>query len=175
MSAIDVLRDKKKEVVRRWVEAIFASYPLETKGFLRTIQDPFANPVAHMTKEAGDILYDAMIGEETDTEKVKASLDRFIKFKAIQNVNPSESMAAFYMMKPVLRELVLPEMRSKGKMKYYLETESRLDTLVLLAFDMYIKARDTLSELRIKEIKSQYAQLAKWARNLENGVQEEKN
>lgn len=174
MGAIDILRDKKKEVVGRWTQAVFASYPLQTAGFLRTVQDPFANPVAHMTKEAGGALYDAMIGEDADLEAVRAALDRFIKFKAVQDESPSQSMAALYLMKPILRDAVLSEMRSKGKIKYYLETESRLDTIVLLAFDMYVKAREAIAELRVKEIKAQHAQLARWARKLENGALEDK-
>lgn len=173
MDAIDIMREKRAEIVNRWSEAVFATYPLETKGFLRTKHDPFANPVAHMTREAANILYDAMIGEEVDPVSVKAALDRFIKLRAVQKFNPGESMGVFYLMKPIIRELLLPEMRAKGQLDIYLETESRLDTLVLLAFDMYVKARDTVAELRIKEIKSQYAQLERWAQSLEKGASDE--
>lgn len=172
MGTTEFLREKKKEIVDRWTEAVFSSYPLETTGFLRTKHDPFANPVAHMTREAAQILYDAMTGEETDPEAVKKSLDRFIKLRAVQTFNPGESMAVFYLMKPIMREVLLPEMRARGQLEDYLDTESRLDTLALLAFDMYVKARDAVAELRIKEIKNQYAQLARWAQNLENGLNE---
>lgn len=174
MGATDIFRDKKKEVVKRWIEAVFGGYPLETVGFLRTIQDQFANPVAHMTREAGDVIYDAMIGEDVNPEEVRAALDRFIKFRAVQKFNPGENMAVFYLMKPILREVILPEMRSGNQLDLYLQAESRLDTLALLAFDMFVKARDAIAELRIKEIKSQHAQLAKWARKLESGESGEK-
>lgn len=169
MESREILRKNKKEVVSNWVEAVFATYPLETTGFLRTKHDPFANPVAHMTREAANILYDAMSGEEVDPAVIKASLERFIKLRAVQKFNPGESMAVFYLMKPVLRKFVFPEMRSSANLDDYLEVESRLDTLALLAFDMYVKARDTVAEARIKEIKNQYAQLARWAQKLENG------
>ncbi len=172
MDAMDILRDKGKEIVNRWIEAVFATYPLETTGFLRTKHDPFANPVAHMTREAGKILYDAMIGEEVGPDQVKSALDRFNKLRAVQKFNPGESMAVFYLMKPIMRELLYPEMRDKGQLDIYLETESRLDTLALLAFDMYVKARDTVAELRIKEIKNRYAQLERWAQQLEKGSEE---
>ncbi len=173
MDALEIMRARRTEVVNRWAEAVFASYPLETKGFLRTKQDPFANPVAHMTREAANVLYDAMIGEETDPESVKKALDRFIKLRAVQKFNPGESMAVFYLMKPIIRELLLPEMKAAGQLDIYLETESRLDTLALLAFDMYVKARDAVAELRIKEIKNRYAQLERWAQNLEGGAADE--
>lgn len=169
MSALEILRKYKKEAVAKWAEAVFSSYPLETAGFLRTSSDPFANPVAHMTREAGAVLFDAMIGEETEREKVKAALDRFVKLRAVQKLPAGQSMAVFYLLKPILKDLALAEIVEKGQLESYLEAEERLDTLALLAFDMYTEARETLAESRIKEIRTQYSQLKKWAQNLETG------
>lgn len=167
MNALDILRKYKKEAATAWVEAVFATYPLETTGFLRTKRDPFTNPVAHMTREAAHVLFDAMIGEEVEPEQVKASLERFVKLRAAQKFAPSQNMAVFYLLKPILRSLALEEMREKGQLAAYLEVESRLDTLALLAFDIFSEARERIAEARIKEIKSQHAQLAAWAKKLE--------
>lgn len=169
IKALDLMRPYKKEVVQRWAEAVFATYPLETTGFLRTRTDPFTNPVAHMTREAAAILFDAMIGEEVEPDSVKNSIERFIKLRAVQKFSPGKGMAVFYLLKPIFRELVLPEMREKGQLEAYLEAESRLDTLVLMGFDLYSQARETIAEARIKEIKNEYAQLKKWAQKLEYG------
>jgi len=169
MDALEIPRKFKKKVADRWVEAVFATYPLETTGFLRTRNDPFTNPVAHMTRQAAGSLYDAMIGEEVDPAETKAAVDRFVKLRAVQKFSPGQSMAVFYLMKPILREEVFPEMLAQGLLSDYLEMESRLDTLVLLAFDIYMSARETLAESRIKEIRSQYAQLKRWAQQLEQG------
>lgn len=167
MKAADILRAHKKEVADAWTEAVFATYPLETVGFLRTKSDPFTNPAAHMTREAAGALYDAATGEEVEPDSVKRSVERFVKLRAVQKFAPSQSMGVFYVMKPILREKVLPEMRDKGLLDAYLEVESRLDTLALLAFDIYMAARETVAESRIREIRSQHAQLARWAQRLE--------
>jgi len=45
----------------------------------------------------------------------------------------------------------------------------RLDSLTLLAFDMYVQDREVLAESRISEIRNQYAQLARWAQKLNAG------
>lgn len=169
MRSLKILRAHKEEVVNSWVEAVFATYPLETTGFLRTRRDPFTNPVAHMTREAANVLFDAVAGEDVQAATVRASLDRFVKLRAVQKFSPSQSLAVFYLMKPILREKVMPEMRLKGRLEDYLEAESRLDTLALLAFDIYAEARETVAESRIREIKNQHAQLARWAQRLENG------
>ena len=169
MRSLKILRAHKEEVVNSWVEAVFATYPLETTGFLRTRRDPFTNPVAHMTREAANVLFDAVAGEDVQAATVRASLDRFVKLRAVQKFAPSQSLAVFYLKNPILREKVMHEMRLKGRLEDYLEAESRLDTLALLAFDIYAEARETVAESRIKEIKNQHAQLARWAQRLENG------
>lgn len=169
MKALKLFRTYKKDVTDAWTEAVFATYPLETTGFLRTRRDPFSNPVAHMTREAADILFDAMIGEDVSPAQVKAALERFVKLRAVQKFAPSQNMAVFYLMKPILREKVLPELRLKGQLDAYLAAESRLDSLALLAFDIYTRARETVAEARIREIRNQHAQLARWAQRLEDG------
>ncbi|MBD5642021.1 MAG: hypothetical protein HDQ91_06345 [Desulfovibrio sp.] len=171
MDAREILRNHKKAVVDKWVEAVFTTYPLETGGFLRTRNDPFTNPVAHMTRQAANAIYDALAGEEVDEAEVKAAVDRFVKLRAVQKFSPGESLAVFYLMKPALRELALGEMLAANQLDEYLAAESRLDTIALLAFDIYAKARETLAESRIKEIKNQHSQLAKWAQRLERGGQ----
>ena len=169
MKAIDVFRKHKDEVIRLWTEAVFNTYPFETVGFLRTKQDPFGNPVAHMTREAAAALYDAAAGEDTDVARTRNALDRFIKLRAVQKFTPSQGLGIFALMKPVLREHVLPDLLAQNDLDAYFEIESRLDTLTLLAFDMYMQDRETLAELRVTEIRNQHAQLARWAQNLENG------
>lgn len=167
MDALEILRSHKAKAVEQWTEAVFGTFPLQTAGFLRTRNDPFTNPVAHMTRQAAGALYDALCGEEVDAEQVKAAVERFVKLRAVQKATPGQNMAVFYLMKPVLRQLVLPDMQARGFMEEYLEVESRLDTLVLLAFDIFCAARETVAESRIREIRNQHAQLARWAQRLE--------
>ena len=169
MKTIDLFRKHKNEVVQHWTETVFNTYPFETTGFLRTKHDPFGNPVAHMTKEAASALYDATAGEHVEVDQTRKALDRFIKLRAVQNFAPSQGLGVFSLMKPILREKVLPDCMSEGRLEGYLEAESRLDTLTLLAFDMYAAARETLAESRITEIRNQHAQLARWAQRLEGG------
>lgn len=169
MDALEILRSHKKQAVDQWTEAVFATYPLQTVGFLRTKTDPFTNPVAHMTRQAAAALYDALAGEDVETDQVKAAVERFVKLRAVQKFSPGESVAVFYLLKPILREQVLPEMLNQGYLNEYLDMEARLDTLVLLAFDIFCAARETLAEARVKEIRNQHAQLARWAQQLEGG------
>lgn len=163
MSVREYFHSRRETIVRLWTEAVYTLYPFETTGFLRTRQDPFANPVADMTREAGSVIYDAVAGADIKIEDIKNALDRFVKWRAAQQEAPSRGIGVLLLMKPILREEVLPGLAGQGNIKDYLDAESRLDTLALLAFDMYLAAREKLAQARVKEIRLRYAQLERWA------------
>lgn len=167
MIVSEIFRENRAEIARLWTEAVFESYPLETTGFLRTKSDPFGNPVANMTKEATGALYDAVAGEEVYLPSLKAALERFVKLRAVQKFTPSQALGVLYLLKPIMREKLMRKMLEIGQIDVYLEAESRLDSLVLLAFDQYTQARETVAELRITEIRNQYAQVKRWAQKLD--------
>ncbi|MCR4667385.1 MAG: RsbRD N-terminal domain-containing protein [Desulfovibrio sp.] len=166
MKLTKCLEEHRDELLTSWVEAVFQSYPKKAAPFLHNNPDPFTNPVASMVREAAAALLKALEGEDVAIETVKDALDRFIKIRAVQDFTPSQAMGVIYLLKPLLRKIVLPTATKGSALKEYLELESRVDTLALLSFDMYVKDRDTVAEIRIKEIRSQYSQLKRWAQQL---------
>ncbi|MBO4368772.1 MAG: RsbRD N-terminal domain-containing protein [Desulfovibrio sp.] len=166
MNLANYFEPHRETIRNKWIEAVFSSYPEKSKPFLRGNQNPFTNPVGGMVKEAADALLSALEGEDVVIDNVKQSLDRFIKIRAVQDFTPSQAIGVIYLLKPLLREHLLPSLEKGKGLKEYLELESRVDSLVLLAFDMYVKDRDTVSEIRIQEIRNQYAQLKRWAQQL---------
>ncbi|MDR1659234.1 MAG: RsbRD N-terminal domain-containing protein [Desulfovibrio sp.] len=164
MNLLECFRNYKEEMLRLWAEAVYAASPFDAKGLLRTVTDPFGNPGADMIREAAGALYGAVAGEETTVADVKAALERFVKLRAVQQGAPSQALGIFYLLKPIMRGLLLPHCTAPEDVNAYLAAESRLDSLALLAFDMYMAARETLAESRVEEIRSQHAQLTRWAR-----------
>lgn len=167
MKIQDLFRSQKETVVNQWIEAVYNTYPLETTGFLRTRKDPFTNPVGDMTHEAAGRLFDAISGDDTDPKTVKQAIERFVRLRAVQKLTPSQAMGVFLLMKPLMREHILPLCSGDKAITAYLNAESRLDSVVLLAFDMYTEARETLAESRITEIRTQYAQVVRWAQTVD--------
>ena len=146
MNVQKIFREQRAVIVEGWINAVYSTYPLQTTGFLRTKNDPFTNPVGDMTKEAAGLIYDVIAGE---------------------HVTPRQGLGVFFLMKPLLREHILPLCREKEDLAEYLDAESRLDSVTLLAFDLYSAARETLAETRIAEIRNQHAQLVRWAQSVD--------
>ena len=86
MDIIELCSSQRDVLVERWVNRFFASYPLDSKGFMRTNRDRFANPVGETTRIAADVLYDAVIGKEADAETVKNALHDLVWVRAVQDM-----------------------------------------------------------------------------------------
>lgn len=166
MALAEIFSSRKDGMVKQWTDLVFATYPFNTTGFRLTSQDPFANPVAQMTRDALNVLYDAVAGGDIEEQNIRASLEMLVKLRAVQQFSPSKAMGIFYLLKPLMREQVLTQLHDEASKKHYLDAESRLDSLVLLAFDIFVQAREVVSENRIQEIRKRYAQVEKWAQKL---------
>ena len=183
MDIAELCSNRREALVDRWVNRFFASYPLDSKGFMRTSRDRFANPVGETTRMAAGVLFNAVIGMDAEPETVKGALHDLIWIRAVQDMPPSKAVGALYLLKEILRSEVLPEClkpENSGPevLKAYLDVESRLDTLGLLALDMYSDARERVFRIRVEEVKrsqSQVIRLAKLRREQAESAPETEN
>jgi hypothetical protein len=167
MNVTELCDARRETLLPRWVESFFASYLLDAGGFLRTARDPFANPVGQITRDAVATLYDAVAGHDAAGETVKNALESLMRLRAVQDMPPSRAVGALYLLKPLLRAEILPSLAGDAGdagLPAYLEMESRLDGLALLALDMYQDSREKVFRLRVDELKRELAQVLRWAR-----------
>jgi len=156
------LSEKRHLVLERWLNLIFESYPPETAKFLKREKDRFANPVAYEFQEGIKGIYEALLyGMEPD--RVAYFLDRIISIRAIQDFLPSGALTFIFLLKTAIRKELEKEIREKGVPEELLELESRIDGLALLCFDVYMRRREKLYELRVDEVKRRVSGLLRMA------------
>ena len=143
--------------------AVFATYPFETTGFIRTQRDRFANPVGHATRAAGELIYDAVTGRDVDLDKVHAAVAELIRIRAVQDLKPEQAVGVLYLYKPVLRELLLADMLAAGDVQGFLDMGDRLDTLCLMAFNLYLADREQVYAERVAQQRREASQIRRWA------------
>ena len=136
---------------------MFATYPFETTGFIRTQRDRFANPVGHATRAAGELIYDAVTGRDVDLDKVHAAVAELIRIRAVQDLKPEQAVGVLYLYKPVLRELLLADMLTAG------DVQGCLDTLCLMAFNLYLADREQVYAERVAQQRREASQIRRWA------------
>ena len=141
MNVQKIFREQRAVIVEGWINAGLFDLSPSNDWLLRTKND-LTNPVGDATMKPPASLV-TIAGEHVTPQKIKHALDRFVRLRAVQQYTPSQGLGVFFLMKPLLREHILPLCREKEDLAEYLDAESRLDSVTLLAFDLYSAARET--------------------------------
>lgn len=153
MSLKQLLYERKDQILNRWFTLIAEGYPTETTQFLSNQSDRFANPVGHSLKKGLDGILTSVI-EETIDDETSDFLDNIIRVRAVQDFTPSTAAGFLIFLKQIIREILQIEIK-EGKVgaEELLDTESRIDSLLLMSFDIFIKCREKIYEIRANEAK----------------------
>jgi hypothetical protein len=145
----EALAASRQAVLDRWFKAVLATYPEDTARFLTGVGDPFANPVGHTLREGLGRIFDGLAAEAADAELAPA-IDGIVRIRAVQEFAPSAAVGFVYALRGILRE----ELAGTG-----LDDVARaaldagVDRLALVAFDVYMRCREKIFEIRVREIK----------------------
>ena len=153
MNLEKLLSIKKNAILERWFHLIVDTYPSDTSRFLKKEKDRFANPVGNTISEGIDALYEGLF-KGADSVKVSPFLDRIIRVRAIQDFSPSEAIGFVLSLKKAIREELKDEIRDDRIINELLLFESEIDELLLLSFDIYMKCREKVYELKATEVKN---------------------
>ncbi len=162
------LLEKKPAILKKWFDAIADTYPGDTAGFLKNKKAQFANPVGHNIAEGTAGLFDALLqGMLPDT--VSAFLDGIIRIRAIQDFSPSEALSFIFHLKKVVRqELGSEVLKEQGIMDELAAFEAAIDDLALFSFDIYMKCREKIYELKANEARNMTFRLLQKARLIDD-------
>lgn len=158
MQIEQILSQKKKAILRKWFDLVLETYPEEAAQFLSKEKDPFGNPVGSAIREGIEELFEELV-KGPDRTRVSSFLERMIKVRAIQDFTPSQATSFVFQLKKVVRQELERERGDKNIATQLLEFESRIDTLALIAFDLYVTCRERIYEIKTNEIKNRYFRL----------------
>jgi hypothetical protein len=146
---------KKEAILDTWFQSVATSYPAETSRFLGTQKNPFANPLGHTLRQGLKGLLECLL-EESDLTEAVPHLDDIVRIRAVQEFSPSKAVSFIFSLKTILRETG-GEAGKRSLPEHVAEVEARIDDMALAAFDIYISCRETLFNIKVKEIKEQAA------------------
>lgn len=149
----ELLSQREKAIVDKWIQSIIVTYPAKTSSFLRLQKDRFRNPLGYIISESVKKIFDQIIGE-FDTEKIKLALDDIVKVRAVQSFSPSQAVGFIFFLKQIIETEVAYEIRSEETNEELKIIEHRIDRVALTAFDLYMEAREKVFQLRMDEVKS---------------------
>jgi len=159
MKLQNVLNQKGPHIRKRWLDLIIETYPSDSKRFLKEQKDRFANPVGSTLSSEVETLYHELV-HDMDPKRLDASLDGIARIRAVQDFSPSKAMGFVFLLKKVLREELDQEIKeSPAAAEEMLALESRLDDMALRGFDLYVKCREQVYEIRAREAKTHVSRL----------------
>ncbi|MBN2061579.1 MAG: RsbRD N-terminal domain-containing protein [Deltaproteobacteria bacterium] len=159
-----VLSQKRSVILKEWLDKIFDTYPAYSSRFLKKQKDRFANPIGYTLSNDIEVLYDELRLERgLDTEKVAPALDRIIRMRAIQDFSASGAVAFIYLLKDVVRERLKKEMPVSDIVEDLISFESKVDNLMLIAFDILVKCRERIYEIKANHARNQVSGLLRRA------------
>ncbi|MFH2204969.1 MAG: RsbRD N-terminal domain-containing protein [Elusimicrobiota bacterium] len=156
MALNDLLANSKKDIVGCWFDKTIRSYRPETARFLKREKDSFSNPVGSHTAAGLEEVFDALCADgEKGSALRREGLERIIKIRSVQDFTPAQAVAFVFQLKSAVRETLAGALRSERILSELAGLDARIDGLALEAFDVYMRCRERLHEIKTGEIKRQ--------------------
>lgn len=153
---------KKSAILKKWFNAVADTYPDNTASFLKKQKAQFTNPVGYTLAEGLEGLFDALLkGMIPDT--VSTFLDSIIRIRAIQEFTPSEAVAFVFQLKKIVREELGNEI-ARQQVNELAAFDSSIDDLALYSFDIYMKCREKIYDLKANEARNMTFRLLQQAK-----------
>jgi hypothetical protein len=144
------LANRRTAIITRWFERMLQMYPEATTGFLSQETDPFRNPLGQTLKEGLSALFDGLIQPVT-VSSLAPVLDSIVRIRAVQDFTASQAVSFPFMLKQIIRmEFAHDALCYSDELA---ALEARIDELALLTFDLYMKCRERIFEIKANETK----------------------
>jgi len=148
-----ILAKNKAAIAKQWFNLAAQTYAVDTAQFLKSKTDPFANPVGSAMMTGLDGILDQLI-HTMDSQTLKSYLDSIIRIRAVQNFSPSQATAFILSLKKVLRKYFAKELQDSRLAAEFIEFESRIDQICLMAFDIYMQCREKVYQISANETRN---------------------
>jgi RsbT co-antagonist protein rsbRD N-terminal domain len=148
-----ILEKNKAAITKKWFHLAAQTYAIDTAKFLKSQTDPFANPVGNTMLNALDGILEQLI-HTMDSQTLNSHLDSIIRIRAIQNFTPSQATAFILSLKRILREYLAKELQDSRLTTEFIDVESKIDLICLMAFDIYMQCREKVYQISANETRN---------------------
>lgn len=146
----------KAQITNDWFAILAGTYPPDTTRFLKSNKDTFANPVGGTSRRTLAAVLDALL-DDADPEVLAQHLDALIRIRAVQTMfSPSQATAFILDLKNVIRTTLKHDLRDPQLQSQLQTFENRIDRLLLVAFDIFVRCREKIYSMKATEEQSKF-------------------
>ena len=154
MTLKELLTRNKSKILQRWLDLVLDTYPPETARFLKDEKNRFANPVAFTVKCNLELLLDDLLNNSSE-KTVMSHLEEIIKIRAVQDFTPSQAVSFVWLAKEAIYNELKVQLKTKEIYSELQKLESEIDKFSGVAFNLYSTSKDSICQIRIKELKTE--------------------
>lgn len=154
MKLNDIISKSRASIIDRWFDLILDTYPKDSRDLLKKQKDQLANPVGHIILKGIENIFDGIL-KDYDSDKFFPLLDGIIRIRAVQEFAPSTAISFIFLLKQAVREKLTVEDTDYKIFEELLAFESKIDGLAVISFDIYMKCREKIYELKTNETREQ--------------------
>jgi len=158
MSINELLELKRSVILGKWRRMILDTYPADGASFMQLEKDRFHNPVGHTIEEATEALFDTVVAGRLGVE-MSSSLDGIIRVRAVQGFSAAQAVAFLFQLKAAIREELGDALSTRESWTELSRVEAAIDDVALTAFDLYMRCRERVYEVRAHEMKRRTSRL----------------
>ncbi|MBC8413864.1 MAG: RsbRD N-terminal domain-containing protein [Nitrospira sp.] len=149
----DILSLKKTVVLNQWFDAVLDTFPEATAELLRKKRNPLNDPVAaEIFGGLTNVLNGFLEGPDFNADSLV--LDDIMRVRAVQDFTPSRAVSFIFLLKKVVRKELAKDISSHKLERAMLKFESQIDDTVSICFDIYVKCREKIFEIKANEMKN---------------------
>ena len=141
-----LLENKKSSIVKKWFEFVIDTYAPDAALFFKNQRDDFLNPVGGTTRSILEKLFETLL-ENVDTDSIAVMLEPLIKIRAVQKFSPSQAVGFLFVLKTIIRKELKKELKKIHPEELEL-VDTRIDSLALIGFDVFVQCREKIYDLR---------------------------
>ena len=151
----ELFSKNEKSILKRWLDLILETYSPDSEILIGKRRDPFTNPVGSTLSRETKVLFKNLC-DGIREEESQASLEAILKIRSVQDFSPSKAVEFIFLLKKAIGETLKIEFDNESVILHqWLEFQSRIDHLVLQAFDVYMRCREKICEIRVNQAKGE--------------------
>lgn len=154
MSLRDLLRRNSGAILKRWVDLILETYPADTAAMMRKDTNQFSNPVGATISRETAVLFGELC-EGTQAERCSVSLDAILKIRSVQDFSPSQAVGFLFLLKKAIADTLKGDLHRGPVVGEWQKFQSRVDEMILRAFDIYVDCREKICEIRVNQARAE--------------------
>jgi hypothetical protein len=149
----DLLEQHKPVILKKWIDVLVNSYHADASQFIKTSKNPFANPVGNTISSVLDSVLDVLVYRR-NTDTIESSLDLLLRIRAVQAFSPSKAVSFIFSLKQIIRDILKKQIHAERMDMDLYDFDSSIDQLGLVAFDIYMKCREKIYDVKANEEKN---------------------